>query len=40
MTEQKIQHNYNRFYDRRAVVDGFARDIIEPMLEFANETRS
>jgi hypothetical protein len=39
VTEQKIQHNHNRFYDRHAVIDGFTQDIIEPMLEFANETR-
>jgi hypothetical protein len=36
LTNQKIQHNYNRFYDRSAVLAGVKQDLIEPMLEWIN----
>jgi len=36
LTEEKIQHNYNRFYDRSAVLSGVNTDLIEPMLEWIN----
>jgi hypothetical protein len=38
ITEQKIQHNYHRFNDRNAVLTGFKKDVIEPILEFFNAT--
>jgi len=34
LTEQKILHNYNLFYDRTKVLDGLNTDLIEPMLEW------
>lgn len=34
LTEQKIRHNYNLFYDRTKVLDGLNTDLIEPMLEW------
>lgn len=36
LTEQKIKHNYNRFYNRQLVLDGVTKDLIEPMLEWIN----
>jgi hypothetical protein len=38
LTEQKIKHNYNRFYDRSAVLEGVKNDLIEPMLEWIHAT--
>ena len=38
VTEQKIKHNYHRFYDRSAVLAGFEQDVINPILEFFNAT--
>ena len=38
LTEQKIKHNYDRFYDRSAVLAGVNNDLIEPMLEWINAT--
>jgi hypothetical protein len=38
LTEQKIKHNYNRFYDRSAVLSGVNNDLIEPMLEWIHAT--
>jgi hypothetical protein len=37
-TEKKIKHNYNRFYDRSAVLAGFKQDVINPILEFFDAT--
>jgi len=36
LTMKKIQHNYNRFYDRSAVLDGVKKDLIDPLLEWIN----
>jgi hypothetical protein len=38
LTEQKIKHNYDRFYDRSAVLAGINTDLIEPMLEWIHAT--
>jgi hypothetical protein len=38
LTEQKIKHNYDRFYDRSAVLAGVNTDLIEPMLEWIHAT--
>ena len=38
LTEQKTKHNYNRFYDRSAVLAGVNTDLIDPMLEWINAT--
>lgn len=38
LTEKKIKHNYNRFYDRSAVLAGVNTDLIEPMLEWIHAT--
>lgn len=38
LTEQKIKHNYNRFYDRSAVLAGVNTDLIEPMMEWIYAT--
>jgi hypothetical protein len=38
VTEQKIKHNYDRFYDRSAVLAGVNYELIEPMLEWINAT--
>jgi hypothetical protein len=38
LTEQKIKHNYDRFYDRSAVLVGVNTDLIEPMLEWIHAT--
>lgn len=37
ITTQKIEHNYNRFYNRQLVLDLFKQDVIDPILEFFNE---
>lgn len=34
MTEHKIRHNYNLFYDRSKVLAGINSELIEPMLEW------
>jgi hypothetical protein len=34
LTEQKIKHNYDRFYDRSAVLTGINEDLIDPILEW------
>ena len=36
LTEQKIKHNYNRFYDRSAVLEGIKQDLIFPLLDWIN----
>jgi hypothetical protein len=36
LTEKKIKHNYDRFYDRSAVLAGVNTDLLEPMLEWIN----
>ncbi len=38
LTEQKIKHNYNRFYDRSAVLSGINSELIEPLLEWIHAT--
>ena len=38
LTEQKIKHNYDRFYDRSAVLAGVNYDLIDPMLEWIGAT--
>ena len=38
LTKQKIKHNYDRFYDRSAVLAGINSDLIEPMLEWIHAT--
>lgn len=38
LTEQKIKHNYDRFYNRSVVLDGVNKDLIIPMLEWINAT--
>ena len=38
LTEKKIKHNYNRFYDRSAVLAGVNTDLIEPVLEWIHAT--
>ena len=38
LTEKKIKHNYDRFYDRSAVLAGVGYDLIEPMLEWLHAT--
>jgi len=37
ITEQKIEHNHQRFYNRQLVLDGINKDIIEPLLEWINQ---
>jgi hypothetical protein len=34
LTEQKIKHNYNRFYDRSAVLAGINLELLEPLMEW------
>jgi hypothetical protein len=34
LTNEKIQHNYNLFYDRAKVLDYFIKDVINPIVEF------
>lgn len=34
LTEQKIKHNYNRFYDRSAVLAGIKSELMEPITEW------
>ena len=36
LTEQKIQHNYERFYNNDLVVAGIKNDLINPLLEWCN----
>lgn len=36
ITEQKIAHNYHRFYDRNIILEYFTQDVINPILEFFN----
>ena len=38
LTEDKIEHNYNLFYNDAEVARRFKQDIIDPILEFANAT--
>ena len=38
LTEQKIKHNYDRFYDRSAVLAGVNTDLIEPVLGWIHAT--
>jgi len=38
LTEQKIKHNYNQFYDRSKVLAGINTDLLEPMLEWIDAT--
>lgn len=38
LTEDKIQHNYNLFYNDVEVARRFKQDVIDPILEFANAT--
>ena len=37
LTEQKIEHNYQWFYNRDRVVTGIKQDLIEPLLEWINQ---
>ena len=37
LTEQKIKHNYERFYNKSVVESGFKSDIIEPILRWMHE---
>jgi len=37
ITEQKLEHNHQRFYNRQLVLDGINKDIIEPLLEWINQ---
>ena len=36
LTDEKIKHNYNRFYDRKLVLEGFKMDLVAPLLEWVN----
>jgi hypothetical protein len=38
LTEQKIKHNYDRFYNRSAVLEGVNTDLIQPLMEWINAT--
>jgi len=38
LTEQKIKHNYDRFYNRSAVLEGVNTDLIDPILEWVHAT--
>lgn len=38
LTEQKIRHNYNRFYDKAAVLAGVKLEFIDPLLEWVHST--
>jgi hypothetical protein len=38
LTEQKIKHNYNKFYDRVQVLNGIDREFIVPTLEWIHAT--
>jgi hypothetical protein len=38
LTEDKIEHNYNLFHNDAEVARRFKRDVIDPILEFANAT--
>lgn len=37
ITEQKLEHNHQRFYNRQLVLDGVKQDLIEPLLEWINQ---
>lgn len=37
LTEQKIRHNYDRFYNKQVVLDGITADLIEPILRWIYE---
>jgi hypothetical protein len=37
LTEQKMEHNYQWFYNRDRVVNGIKQELIEPMLEWINQ---
>jgi hypothetical protein len=37
LTEQKMEHNYQLFYNRDRVVNGIKQELIEPMLEWINQ---
>lgn len=36
LTEQKIKHNYHKFYDRTQVLSGVETELINPLLEWLN----
>lgn len=36
ITQQKVKHNFERFYNRSIVESGIVKDIIEPMIEWIN----
>jgi len=38
LTKDKIEHNYNLFYNDAEVARRFKQDVIDPILEFANAT--
>jgi len=38
LTKQKIKHNYDKFYDRSAVLNGVNTDLIQPMMEWIHAT--
>jgi hypothetical protein len=38
LTEQKIKHNYNKFYDRAQVLNGVNVEFITPTLEWIHAT--
>jgi hypothetical protein len=40
LTEDKIEHNYNWFYNDAEVARRFKQDVIDPILEFANADNS
>jgi len=37
ITLEKIEHNYNLFYDRELVITKIQEEIIQPLIDFANE---
>jgi hypothetical protein len=37
LTKEKVEYNYQRFYNKELVDKRFTQDIIHPILEFANE---
>ena len=37
LTKQKIEHNYNWFYNQTEIDKGFDRYVIDPIMEFINE---
>jgi hypothetical protein len=38
LTEQKIKHNYDRFYNRSAVLEGVNIDLIQPLMDWIHAT--